>query len=1218
MVFVEGFQVQERLYESENSLVLRAKRNADDESVVLKILKNDYPTPSELTRFRQEFRTVHSIESDGVVRVFEQQRYGKTLLLVFEDIGGIALRRQLGGEPMELGTFLEVAIKIARALGEIHGYSLIHKDINPANIVLNPETGELKIIDFGISTLSSVENPILKNPRILEGTLHYMSPEQTGRMNRTIDYRTDLYSLGVTYYEMLTGRRPFDGHSDMELVHCHIAREPQPVHRLRPELPPALGKIVAKLMAKRAEDRYQGVEGLVADLETVQADQGLDRFVPGLSDYSERFQVVSKLYGRDREIASLLQTFERARLGRAEMMLVGGYSGVGKTALVQEVYKVLSRTRGYFVSGKFDQLQRNVPYSALVAAFRDLVRQVLAENEEVLGSWRRRLQNALAPNGQVMVDVLPDLELIIGPQPEAPELDAAEAVNRFRHVVVNLVRAACSEEQPLVIFLDDLQWADSATLNFLEVVMTDDKMKHLLLIGAYRDNEVGAMHPLPRAVEHIRRQGGRAVEMSLDPLGLDDVVRLVTDTLRRTTDQVRPLAKLVVQKTEGNPFFAGQFLRALHRDGLILLERPEHGGRPRWEWDIEAIRHAAMTDNVVDLLLGKLRRLDPRTQDALRHGACLGNRFDLTTLAVICSTSREGAYARLAPALTEELLRPLSELRASRADDVLSPIVVEELCFQHDRVQQAAYALFEESERHAVHLDIGRRLLGAFDGEARAARIFEIVDHLNLGRSLIDEAAESQRLARLNLEAGTKAWEATAYAAAVKYLRIAYELLPDDPWQVDYGLTVAVFRLLAEVEYLNGDFERCRELVDITLREARTNIEKAEVYCTRIIQLTQAAEFTEAIESGQRALALVGVDLPLDHLDEAAQRELGKVAALLEGKDISALKGSPDIEDPEKALAQRCIKHLTIAAFLFNQELFPVVTALSVQLSLTYGHAPESALTYANYGLVIGAFMGRYHDGHAFGQLALEVCDRFHGKAPTAAVCLVVGSELLPWVRPIRDAIPVIDKGYRDGLDTGDILWSGYLIMYRVVLDTVQGVPVDDLLGQLPEQIGFAERTQNVGARNGMLAHQVVLSTLAGKTASAEEFAAGDLSEQDFLTLCEENHSSMALCFYKILKAQALYLFGRPAEALALTREIEPLLSFIVNHPNLADHALYQGLSLAALAGDESGAERAASLEGIGTCLAQLGVWAEACPENYAAKRDLLAAEAARLRGDAD
>lgn len=1211
MAFIPGFRLVERLYESDNSMIVKATRESDGMPVVLKILKNDFPSIEELARYRREYEVTSAVEAPGVVRGHDLRRHEKTLFMVLEDFGGKSIAELLRDRSLEIDEFLETGIQIAQALDKVHNANIIHKDISPHNIVINPSTGEVKIIDFGIASRFSREQPTLKSPEVLEGTLPYMSPEQTGRMNRSLDYRTDFYSLGSTFYEMLTGSPPFEAEDMMELVHCHIARDPVPVHRRNQDVPLALSKILSKLMAKKAEHRYQSAAGLIADLEHVRMGVGLERFEPGLRDRSHRFHMPERLYGREGDVQRLMEAFERSRTGKAELMLLAGQSGIGKSALVHEVHKPITRARGYFIGGKFDQFQRNTPYLGLVAALRELVRQLLTESDARLAAWRKDLNEALAPNAQVILDVLPELELVIGPQAAVPELGATEAVNRFNRVIVHLFQVLCADNRVIVVFLDDLQWADTATLNLLRVMLTDESLERLLVIGAYRDNEVDAMHPLGLMLKDLRGGGTPINTLKLEPLALPDIANLLSDTLQADSAEVTGLARLVLQKTQGNPLFVRQFLMDLYREELITRSADINGAP--WSWDLKAIRAAGITDNVVDLLLRRLRQLSPEAQETLRIAACIGNRFDIDTLALIQNLTPQDAFERLREAVDEELLRPLSEFTTSEAEDVLSPLLVREFQFQHDRVQQAAYSLIDPDSQRIVQLTIGRSLLATLSPEARNERIFEIVDHLNLGRSLIEEDDERAELARLNVTAAHRASGATAYEAAKSFVEIAQELLGQDGWATNYDLTLDAFRQRAMLEYLCGNHAECAEIVGVTLDHVRTDLERAEVYFTRIAQHTQLAQFEEAIGAAYKALALVGVEMPSENLGEAGQQIIGEVMQMLGGRDPAALIDEPDVTNEKMALAQRCLRHLTIAAFLSNQELFPIVVGTSVKLSLEYGNAPESSLSYANIGLIMGAFMDRYQEGAAFGELALRICEKFEGQAPNATVCLVVGSELMPWVKHVNEALPVIDQGIREGLDAGEILWVGYLAVYRVLIETFAGTNIDTVLDGLKERLEFTDETQNLGAAAAIRAHQIVLSSLAGHTKSSVDFRAGDLDEMTFLANCEEQQLSMALCLYKILKAQAVYLYGNPKEALDLTREVEGMLHFIPNHPNLADHRLYQALSLAALYPSGNAERDATTLEQIAVNLERLKVWAASCPENYLAKRLIVEAELARI-----
>ncbi len=1209
---IDDYEILETLHESANSLVLRA-RDGRGVAAILKVLKKDYPSPIELTRYRQEYEITRSLRGEHVIAAYDLRRHQNTLIMALEDFGGESLARLVQRRRPSMREVLDVATRLVHALGEVHAQHVVHKDVNPSNVVWNPETGRLKLIDFGIATRLSRENPVLRSPEVLEGTLAYMSPEQTGRTSRSMDYRTDYYSLGATLYQLATGSLPFPTEDPVELVHSPIAREVVPAHDVDAAVPVVLSRIIGKLMAKAAEDRYQSAHGILHDLavcERALAGEPAPGFEPGQKDASDRFAVPQKLYGRRREVAAVLETFRRVSDGRSELLLIAGYSGVGKSALIQEVYEPITERRGYFAAGKFDQLQRNVPFSALVRALRDLVRQLLSESEERLSAWRHRLMEALGANGRVIVDVIPEVELVMGPQEPVPELPSAEAMNRFNLVFSSFIRVFCGGGRPLVLFLDDLQWADSATLELLRLMLTDEATENLLLIGAYRDNEVDALHPLTGAVERLRERGATIGRLQLLPLDLPDLRQLVADTLHRPVAEVERLAELVMAKTRGNPFFVMQFLEMLHREGLVTR------AAGRWEWDVARIEAAGITDNVVDLLVEKLRRLPEATQEALRLAACVGNRFDLETLAIVRRQDPAETYAALLPALEEGLVLPVSGLETLDPAEPLSPLLIRHYRFQHDRVQQSAYALLAAEEEQAIHLEIGRRLLATIGQKRLAERVFDVVDHLDRARALIVDADERRQLCELNLEAGKKAKEATAYAAARQYLRVAQEALPAEAWERCYPLAIELHMLLAEVEYLVGDFQESEVLADLVLARACTDLERAAVHAMLIVQYTMRTKFGEAIGAGQTLLRLLGIELPLDDLPARAPAMLGRVAARLGERPIASLYELPDVVDPRVRMAHVALRHLTIAAFLANQALFPVVTALAVELSLEHGNAPESALSYANYGLILGAFMGRFREGAEFGELGLRLCEKFHPWAPTATVCLVVGSELVPWVEHVGRSLPVLERGWHVGLEQGDILWGGYLAMYKLSHECFMGKNLEALLMAMPEPLAFVQRTKNQGALNGMLAHRLVLANLVGETRDAGEYAAGGLEEAEFRALCEAHHSQMALCFLHILKAQAQYLHRRPAEALASTRAVDDQLAFIVNHVQLAEHRLYQALALLALFSELPEGERPAALEQVRGNLAQLERWASFCPANFAHKQLLVAAELARVEGD--
>jgi serine/threonine protein kinase len=847
MLVLPGYQIRAQIYESANSLVYRAIRTQDSQPIILKLLKQDYPTPEELVRYRQEYDLTHRLNLEGVCRSLSLEPYQNTLVIVFEDFGGESLRQWMNQDSFTLEDFLQIAIATTTSLAQVHAANIIHKDINPANIVYNPKTKQLKLIDFGISTVLSRETPILKNPNVLEGTLAYMSPEQTGRMNRSLDYRTDFYSFGVTFYELLTGKLPFETTDVLELVHCHLAKQPIPpdqlvgAHRRAPlnqpaTLPPILSEIVIKLMAKTAEDRYQSALGIKADLEECQRqlhEKGsISNFPLACHDSPDKFQIPQKLYGREREIEQLISAFERVS-ERSEVMLVVDYSGIGKSALVQELYKPVTQKRGYFISGKFDQYQRDIPYSEIVNAFQQLVKQLLTEPDAKLQEWRDKLLAGLGINGQVIVDVIPEVEWIIGKQPEIPELGGTEAQNRFNLVFQNFINVFTNTSHPLALFLDDLQWADGASLKLIQVLMSAAS-PGLFLVGAYRDNEVFPAHPLMLMLEEIKKSGSIINQIALSPLDFPTVTQLICDALNCSSEKANSLAELVHLKTGGNPFFMNEFLTSLYTEGLLEFTYStlsDGDMKGQWQWDLAQINSLGFTDNVVDLMASKIQKLPETTQHLLKIAACIGNQFDLNTLATCCENSLRDTANELHGAVVSSLIVPLG----SREDVELALIKNEsakyqlpEYKFVHDRIQQAAYSLIPDQEKPVIHRKIGQLLLQNTPTERQEEKLFDIVNQLNLGSELISSQVELDELAKLNLLVGKKAKASTAYQASFKYLQFAINLLDYLSWNRQYSLMLCLHEEAAESAYLNSDSKEMNTLINIAITKIKTLIDKAK------------------------------------------------------------------------------------------------------------------------------------------------------------------------------------------------------------------------------------------------------------------------------------------------------------------------------------------------------------------------------------------------------
>src|SRR4028118_1978201 len=1053
MLSIAGVVAQTLLYESANSLVYRAIREADNQPIILKLLKESYPTPQELVRYRTEYRITQELKEPGVVQVYDLQKYQNSLVMFVEDFGGESLIIWMQQRSFTLEEFLILAIATTEILGQIHRANIIHKDINPSNIVYNPQTKQLKIIDFGISTQLARETPTLKNPNVLEGTLAYISPEQTGRMNRTLDYRSDFYSLGVTFYEMLTGKLPFETEDALELVHCHIARQPISPHEIKPEIPLILSKIVSKLMAKNAENRYQTAGGLKHDLESclvqLQETGSIEEFDLGTRDITGSFLISEKLYGRESEVYNLLAAFELVSTGSAEMMLVAGFSGIGKTTVVNEVHKPIARQRGYFIKGKYDQFQRNIPFSAFVQAFRELMGQLLSETDAQLQTWKTRILTAVGDSGQVLIEVIPELERIIGAQPPALELSGSAAQNRFNLLMEKFVQVFTTTEHPLVMFLDDLQWADSASLKLLQLLMQD--RGHLLVLGAYRDNEVSPTHPFMLTVDEIVKSGAVVNTITLQPLSQRDLNQLVADTLICDLSLAEPLTELVYQKTKGNPFFSTQFLKSLYEDGQIIFDPPvsplsKGGSKGRWQCDIAQVKFADASD-VVEFMRVQLQKLPAPTQDVLKLAACIGAQFDLDTLAIVSEELPEQTASKLWRALQEELILPITEgykcFIPTDAQSHTESITNPTYRFLHDRVQQAAYYLIPDDQKQVTHLRIGQLLQKIYSENEKEEKLFDIVGHLNLGKELISQPSEREALAKLNLEAGRKARNSTAYAVANIYLQTGIDLLTANCWQSQYELTLNLYVAAAEAAYLNADFEGMEQMAEQVLQEAHTILDKVKIYEIQISAQTSQGKMLAGMAVPRDALLQLGIDLPTEPDEALIGKALQNLANQLQGRQIEELLDLSVMTNPQSQAAMQLLGILFAISIQGMPGLLPLLSSTMVSLSLSFGNAPASTVGYALHGMVLCAFLGDIETGSDFGKLALSLLNRFNVQEFKSITLLLFACFIQPRQEALLATIRTLKDGYTAGMETGDILNAGYNIINYFNVKFCSGVELD-------------------------------------------------------------------------------------------------------------------------------------------------------------------------------
>jgi len=1244
MLELSGYRIVEEIYNGVNTVVYRGYCHTSGQTIIVKILKADYPTIEEIARLKQEYQIVQKFDSAGIVKAYSLENYQNGLALILEDFGGISLRQYLTSQKLSLSEFLRIAIDLTEALAYLHKSSIIHKDIKSANIIINPSTGTVKIADFSMASLQGVENQNLGTVLELVGTLAYMSPEQTGRMNRSVDYRTDFYSLGVTFYEMLAGSLPFTTQDTMDLVHCHLAKQPVPLHEQNPEIPEAISSIAMKLLAKTAEERYQSAAGLKFDLEIclqqLQSAGKIDPFPLGRRDRGNQLLIPQKLYGREIEVSLLLEAFDRVcgtspaapllageRLGGlgfsgSEIILVSGYSGIGKTAIVNEVQKPITRQRGYFIPGKFDQFKRNIPYAALIAAFQELINQTLTENATQIAGWKEKILDAIGFNGQVIIDVIPEVALIIGSQLEVPQVGPTESENRFNRVFLQFVKVFCQPEHPLVLFLDDLQWADSASLKLIQLLITDTDSQYLLLIGAYRDNEVSPAHPLMQTLEKIKEKEATVNNITVKPLDFSHVSQLVADTLNESPEasRIESLSELLFNKTQGNPFFLTQLLKTLYSENLLNYEIIAD----KWQWDIEQIQAIGITDyNVVELMARNIQKLSDSAQKLLKMAACIGNSFNLDVLAIVNEESVLVTASQLWPAIHAGLLLPLSEaykIPLVFADSESAFIGLQDVKvnykFLHDRVQQAAYTLIPESAQKATHLKIGQLLLKNTTPEERKENIFALVNQLNFGTNLLATQPEKDELAQLNFIAGQKAKAATAYEAALRYLTLGIELLAIDSWQTNYDLTLTLHEEGAEAAYLGGDFDLMQKLSDTVRQQAKTLLDKVKVYEVQISACMAQVKILEAINTGLEILKLLDVNFPSQPSESDIQLGMKDISSNLTEKRIADLINLPEMVEPEKLAAMRILLRVTTASYNAAPGLLPLVIFKQINLSLEYGNTSESAFAYAFYGILLCGITEDFNAAYQFGQLALNILAKFNAKKLKAGTYTIVHLFITPWKEHIRETLEPFLEAYRCGLETGELEFTAGPLLDYCIHSYLAGKYLTELEKELStySQVMLQIKQEKVLHLN-QIYHQTVLN-LSGELKNPHYLIGQVYNEETMLPLHEQSNDFTALFFLHFNKLILCFLLEENDRALRNAEIAEKYTSGVAGSPIIAYFYLYYSLVRLSIYPSVPNSEQEKLLEKVTSNQEKMKKWAHHAPMNFQHKYDLVEAEKARVLGD--
>lgn len=1216
---IPGYRLGSLLWHSGERISCIAQREKDGATLVVETLDMDYPGRKQVAELRREGRLCQQLSNiKGVRKVHELVPHGSGNLALIADPYEASLHSQLlqaRGNGLPLKDVLNTALQLTQILGQIHRKDIVHKAITAENVLINPASGEVALAGFGIASELDQEPQATQMSRLPQGELPYMSPEQTGRMNRDLDYRSDYYSFGVLLFELVTGVRPFKANSLLEWVHCHIGQLPRSPHELNPNIPEALSNIILKLLAKSPEQRYHSAEGLGHDLkhcaDALSAENATYLPVLGQKDLAHKFLLPQGLYGREAELSKLLGLFEDAAAGHTQFCLVHGYSGVGKTALVNELDKYQVRRRGFLVQGKFDQYHQGDTYSTLARTFQGLIQQLLLEPEEKLANWRQKLQSALAPNAALVIDLVPELALIIGAQPEVAELPPAEAKNRLHIVLTAFVRVFAGEGHPVVLFLDDLQWCDVPTLELLRRIVCSKEQSHLLLIGAYRSNEVPAGHPLQLMLDEVSSQSN-IVQLPVKPLDPESVAHLVADGLCRSVEEIQPLSELLYQKAQGNPFFTNELLRHLHKVGAITPNLESDS----WNWDLTKADWSSVSNDVVAFMVSSLRRLASETQTLLQLAACIDNRFDLKTLAQIYNKPIAETAQALLPALKQCTIRPLhNDYRL--VDDKSEQLDFDtSYSFQHDRVQQAAYRLIDKEKLKSVHLSIGRLMLQQHADEVPDDDVIDIVGHLNAGRQLIEDPAELKELANLNLRAGQRARKTSAYEAALGYLKLAEELAGPNAWRAE---PILMQKLASETQlcnYLTGRTSEADQWAQKLLEHANTPLEKSDILAIRTRQYATLGRMKESVQAAIQGLALLGIEFPEEPTRADIARERAQVIQNLGDRQIEDLVNEPLEQDPETLTAMRLFMEVFAAAFLSGSgNLFPYLVLKSVNLSLRSGICPESAFNYAAYGMILCGELDDPALGYQYGKVGLAINEKLGDLTLRARVIYVYAMFIHHWSEHWSSLTPWFKKGIEAGYQTGDLLYLAYSAQDCVIwdprldLETAHRLHAENL--DIVRECAYQDSLDS-----GTLFLQLQRNLL-GLTHSPTSLNDDSFDERSCLAGMQQRQFQTGLANYHIYSAEACYLHGVFGKALTHVQEQDKLIKSAMSLPQLTRFYLIANLTLSHHYPSMNPKQQSQTLVRLEQDLERMTRWANNCEENFRHLQYLMNAELERLQGQA-
>lgn len=1199
MLLLSDYKIIERINVDSNKVYYRAERSKDREKVILKILENKNCSSEEAAGIANEYEIAGSLSYKGIARYLKLETFDNRNVFVLADIEGVSFKEYLKDNKTDIGNSLKIALSITEILGYFHQEDIVHQDLCPANLLINPQTLEVNLVDLSTASRVSALNRSVPQPNFLKGSLIYISPEQTGRIKGEIDLRSDLYSLGVILYELFTGRVPFEAKEALSLIHCHIAKSPDPPHLINKHIPVSISAIILKLLSKNAIERYQSPFGLIADLRTClnqwSIRGSIELFDPGGHDFSGRLQNPKQFYGREKEMAPLEQAFNRVNSGAAEIVLVEGYSGIGKSALVHRVKALVQDQGEIFIEGKFNQFQRNIPYFAFIQAFKEFTDYILMQSIEMIAAWKQRIIKAVGVNGRLLTDIIPHLESLIGSQPGIPDLEPNEAQNRFHYVFLNFIRGICEKNHPLVIFFDDLQWSDAASSNLLRIIVTDKALKHFLFIGAYRDNEMAANSIFSITIENMKKEGCLLQKIMLLALPYKNVEEIIFETVKNRVKDSQSLVHLIYDKSQGNPFFINSFLKCLHAENILVFDFYSY----EWKWDATKVNQLKFTENIVELMTGRIRRLPGDSQELLKLAAFLGYHLDVRLLVILLQVSMQEIVAKIEPAVNADLI-----LRVGN-----------NYSFTHDRIQQAAYSLVPDDEKKLEHLKIGRALLLNLDAAQRNNYIFEIVNQLNAGIESITSREEKEELAALDLTAGIKAKSSAAYKPSFEYLQIGISLLNDQIWENDYQRALQLYTEGAESAFLSGNNDLMEEWIEVVLQNASTVLDKVRVYEIRIKFFVALHKLTEAVQTALQVLELLNVRFPQNPTRLHVLAALIQIKIVLLGKSPETLIDLPLIKNLYAEAAIRVLISVGSAVYYSRPGLLPLVQCKLFYLMIRYGNSSYSGVICTAYALILIAGIEDFNEGYKLGKIAMQLSEKFDAGSLKCQSRMMFNTFIVHWKEHIKNTLEPLANNYWYGLENGNIEFAAYCAFVYTHNAFFCGKNLQELT---VESEKYIERLKGLKHEIALNTHRIcsqAILNLAEKVENPTVLTGRVHNEEKMIFFHKETKGETGLYKIYLNKLILSYLFERYSEAQQNAEEAVSYLKSVPGSPEVMIFYFYDTLTKLSMLHTYSGRSKSNLEKKIYSNCKKFKKFAQFAPMNASHKLLLIEAELCRVTG---